>query len=453
MFTIRSLIDRLVLPVLGCALALLAVLLDLLGIGSPGFGLQQWVLFITGLGILFASLILRVRVLHLIERIFRATPMGWREVVLAMASLLLTGVLADLLLRTIMPPRYTATRYGWQMGENAVNQTTVEDSPGQFRDITLRSFQNGFKRWGDTATDKYKVFVLGDSFTHMTRVAYGEEWYAYLENHFPDIELFVYGAGGYGSLQEYMVLDDYIDTIEPDAILWQFCSNDYANNLYDLDRLGYPYNNHAVRPYLEGDKIVYRLPLPLATYRAYSFTADRLLKLYDEFMWHRTTQDLAAYTRSQAQLTEEELAKRRILEKKAWEVTLQIMKKVTARSNGRRIYLFNACSKMTEQDSRICSETGIQCLAGISEYVAEKEKEGLTVRVPNDGHWNKLGNQFAGEKIVAMLRETEFQTVTGTKMDIVSAESCRDSNVTVKQKALAQQAVCIVVRATLVKCF
>jgi hypothetical protein len=410
MSVIRRLIDRLLLPVLGCVLALLAVLLDFLGIGSPGFGLQQVGLFATGLGILFASVILRLRVLPLVEGILSATPMGWREISLAMASLLLTGVLADLLLRAIVPPSYTATRYGWKMGENAIAQTTVEDSPGHFRDITLRSFQNGFKRWGDTTTDKYKIFVLGDSFTHMTRVAYGEEWYAYLEKHFPNVELFVYGAGGYGSLQEYMVLDDYIDIIHPDAILWQFCSNDYANNLYELDLLGYPYNNHAVRPYLEDNKIVYRLPLPLATYRAYSFTADRLLKFYDEFMWRRATQDLVAYMRSQAQLTEEELTRRKILEQKAWDVTLRIMKKVALRAKGRRIYLFNACSKMTEQENRLCSETGIRCLTGIGEYITEKEREGLAVRIPNDGHWNKLGNQLAGEKLATMFGATEIQT-------------------------------------------
>jgi hypothetical protein len=224
----------------------------------------------------------------------------------------------------------------------------------------------------------------------------------------------VYGAGGYGSLQEYMVLDDYIDIVEPDAILWQFCSNDYTN-LYELDLLGYPYNNHAVRPYLEDNKIVYRLPLPLATYRAYSFTADRLLKLYDEFMWRRATQDLAAYMRRQAEMPEEESARRKILEQKAFDVTLQIMKKVALRANGRKVYLFNACSKMTEQENRICSETGIQCLTGISEYVLEKEREGVPVRVPNDGHWNKLGNQLAGERLATMFQATEIQTAHGRK--------------------------------------
>jgi len=99
--------------------------------------------------------------------------------------------------------------------------------------------------------------------TEAYQVSNGEEWYAYLEGHFSNVEVFVSVVEGYGSLQEYLVLDDYIDTIKPNLILWQFCSNDYDNNLYELDLAGYPYNNHGLRPYLEQGAIVYRLPLPL----------------------------------------------------------------------------------------------------------------------------------------------------------------------------------------------
>ena len=57
--------------------------------------------------------------------------------------------------------------------------------------------------------------------------------YAYLEKEFSHINFFVYGGGGYGSLQEYMIWDDYIDEIDPDIVIWQFCINDYWNNSYD----------------------------------------------------------------------------------------------------------------------------------------------------------------------------------------------------------------------------
>jgi len=42
-----------------------------------------------------------------------------------------------------------------------------------------------------------------------------------------DAEVFAYGAGGFGTLQEYMILDRYVDMIHPSLILWQFCLNDF----------------------------------------------------------------------------------------------------------------------------------------------------------------------------------------------------------------------------------
>src|SRR5688500_5741406 len=43
------------------------------------------------------------------------------------------------------------------------------------------------------------------------------------------------GAGGYGTLPEYLVLDQTIDEIQPTMILWQFCTNDFISNDHDLE--------------------------------------------------------------------------------------------------------------------------------------------------------------------------------------------------------------------------
>ena len=140
--------------------------------------------------------------------------------------------------------------------------SSVQDTKGNFRKVVNRYFDHGFKRWPKYNDGKPRVLIIGDSFTQMVQVSNGEEWYAYLERAFPDIAFYVFGGGGYGTLQEYMVMDDYFDEIRPDAIIWQFCRNDFHNNYYELDRKDYPYNNHFIRPYLENGNIVYRLPLP-----------------------------------------------------------------------------------------------------------------------------------------------------------------------------------------------
>lgn len=404
MSKIRSLLDRLVLPALGLGLATCTLVPYLIGIGTPGFGVLKTALLVISLGLLFVNFIFPIRPLTALETLIVNSKVGWQEILLLGFSVVLTGLMADTLLRFILPPTYGQTKYGWTVPANKFKLKTIEDTTGQFREITVRYFQNGFKRWGNPNTDKRKLFVIGDSFTEMPYVSNGEEWYSYFENQVSNIELFVFGGGGYGSLQEYMVFDDYIDSIKPDVMLWQFCGNDYSNNFYDWDLSGYPFNNHMVRPYLEEDRIVYRLPLPYAKFREYSFIADRLLKEYDGLMWRRTTQDLSAYLRS---TTELHAASEKLFKEKAYHVTLKIMKKVKERAKEIPIYLLNTCNNPSEHEYKICSETGITCFPGLAKYMDEK-RDGREIRVPNDGHWNKLGNQLAGERLIRIFRDLDI---------------------------------------------
>ena len=401
---LRGLLDSLVLPALGLGLATFALIPDLIGIGAPGFGVWEIALLVTSIG-LFS-----VRPLTALHRLLTNSNVGWREILLISLSVVVTGVTGDLLLGVIFPRTYVErTKYGWTVPANTANFRTIEDTSGQFRQVTNRYFQDGFKRWGNTNTHKSKWLVLGDSYTQAYLVSNGEEWYAYLENQLRNIELFVYGGGGYGSLQEYMVLDDHIDSINPDLILWQFCSNDYRNNFYEWELSRYPHSSFAFRPFLEGDKIVYRLALPFLKLRQYSFIADRLLKEYDLFKKHLLEggkgQVAADYRRRRA---DSDVVNQNLYMEKAYYVTLEIMKKVKERAKEVPIYLFNACGTLTEHELKICSATGIVCLPGISEYLSEKEREGREVTVPNDNHWNKLGNQVAGERLVRFFKDLDI---------------------------------------------
>jgi hypothetical protein len=185
----------------------------------------------------------------------------------------------DLLLGRIVPKVRTPTKYGWDFLPKKESKV-IQDTKDNYRRVSIEYFDYGFKRWPMTK-DNARVLIIGDSFTAMPFVSNGEEWYSYLERAYQNVRFYVFGGYGYGTIQEYMVLDDHLDNINPDAVIWQFCSNDYENNFYKLDREKYPLNNHGARPYLEDDEIVYRLPLPLETLREISFIADRLLIQYD----------------------------------------------------------------------------------------------------------------------------------------------------------------------------
>ena len=92
----------------------------------------------------------------------------------------------------------------------------------------------GFRRFGDLQARKPRVLVIGDSFTHSTWVSDDKLYYAVIQDKL-DVEVFAWGAGGYSTLQEYLILDKYIDVIQPDVLLWQFCDNDFIENDLNLD--------------------------------------------------------------------------------------------------------------------------------------------------------------------------------------------------------------------------
>jgi hypothetical protein len=48
-------------------------------------------------------------------------------------------------------------------------------------------------------------------------------------------ESFAYGVMGYGTLQQYMILDRYLDEIQPGLIILQMCSNDLINNSLSVE--------------------------------------------------------------------------------------------------------------------------------------------------------------------------------------------------------------------------
>jgi hypothetical protein len=338
-----------------------------------------------------------------------------QEAILLVVSSLLALIVGDVCFNLVFGSVYQPTKYGWTPLENHTTLHTVQDQPGQFRTVENRYFKAGFKRWGNINSPHTKVFILGDSLTEMVQVSNGEEWYAYLEKDFDTVEWFVYGAGGYGSLQEYMVLNDYIDQINPNLILWQFTSNDYIDNSYVWDRKYYPYNNFGVRPYLEHGEIVYRLPMPFPFLRKYSKVADLLLSIYDGKMKERARAIPRTLIHSDkifdtdSPLTEQE-------KNELYRVTLEILRMARERARGIPFFLFHhSGSQRDDREQSLCVEAGMTCIPGVAEHLERQKADGVTIGVVDDGHWNKVGNRYVGEYLVQFLRHNPVAQEVLTK--------------------------------------
>ncbi|MCU0345747.1 MAG: SGNH/GDSL hydrolase family protein, partial [Saprospiraceae bacterium] len=158
----------------------------------------------------------------------------------------------------LTPPYDTAEKddlLGWKMKPGYTYQGEMLDVNRQPYPISLRYDQNGFKAFGDTASTKPKVLFLGDSYTASIEASNEHTFYNILADSL-DFEVFAYGHAGFGTLQEYLVLDKWVDRIKPDLVVWETCSNDFIDNHAPLE-IACGYKVGQRRPYLAEDGSIY----------------------------------------------------------------------------------------------------------------------------------------------------------------------------------------------------
>jgi hypothetical protein len=123
------------------------------------------------------------------------------------------------------PPTIVDPELGWRPKEGYRYDGTRRNSDGTKYNARITQDANGFRMFGDLNSGKPRVLVIGDSDTQAIEVSDDNTYYAILKQRL-DIEVFAYGARGYGTLQELMILEKYYDVIKPDLVLWQYSIDD-----------------------------------------------------------------------------------------------------------------------------------------------------------------------------------------------------------------------------------
>ena len=184
-----------------------------------------------------------------------------RKLLFRLFAVLLSAALSLPLLEALLRLEY-ATRQWYRPSLSFVDDelgwlptaelSTRFTKPG-YGEISYSTNADGFRRFGDPDSGKVKVWAVGDSTTQAYQVSDGEAYYDVLAALHPGLEVFGYGVGGYGTVQQAMVLERFWERIEPDVVVWQLCANDFINNDWELESSSNEHNNHMARPYLGAD--------------------------------------------------------------------------------------------------------------------------------------------------------------------------------------------------------
>jgi hypothetical protein len=105
--------------------------------------------------------------------------------------------------------------FGWVPKSNFTYNRLRSDSVGNTYNVTLTTNEYGFRQWGDLNSEKPRILFIGDSVTGDPNMSDQDAYFGRV-NELVDAEVFAIGGGGYGTLQELMVLRKYVNTIDPD---------------------------------------------------------------------------------------------------------------------------------------------------------------------------------------------------------------------------------------------
>ena len=149
---------------------------------------------------------------------------------------------------------------GWRPNGNLSVERTLVDASGSAYRARVSTERDGFRRFPE-AYGGPCILIVGDSFTHAIEVGDERAFWAVFARRHPDHAVFAIGAGGYGTLQEALLLEQVRPRVRPHIVIWQLCDNDLSDNLFEAERRSVRHNNLTRRPYWEG-AIVYRNPAP-----------------------------------------------------------------------------------------------------------------------------------------------------------------------------------------------
>src|SRR5215204_5017934 len=170
------------------------------------------------------------------------------NVALAMASICLTLIVAELALRTIIPLdsqrpfefRIPHPSLGWVLQPNTTYLYKIPEGTVSvtYNSVGWRDLEHEVEK----PDGVFRILVLGDSFMEANSVPLDNTFHRQLEKFARatgnNVEVINMGVSGYGTLQEYLVFQDIGHLYNPDLVLVGFYDgNDVINNSLELSSI------------------------------------------------------------------------------------------------------------------------------------------------------------------------------------------------------------------------
>ncbi len=295
----------------------------------------------------------------------------------------------------------TDDKLGWKAKAHYTQTYEVNTKRKQVYPVKFATLEGGFRHFGEVSTDKQKLLVVGDSYTQAVEANTDSIYAKHLANAL-DMELFCYGQAGYGTLQQTLVIEAYLDTIRPDMLVLQMCGNDLIDNHAKLEYQ----SNYKVglrRPYLNADNtIAYQVPKPLV---------QRLLE--PSLFLDLIRKKLAVVSYDEEQVAQYKIGKQGKGYKpyaESLEITGRILDRLQQSLEGipMIVLLVSSDQPYTSDIVALCQERGIPCFPEPLKHLKQLEFKKLDVKSSDGYHWTELGHRIIAEQLLIQLDSVQY---------------------------------------------
>lgn len=289
-------------------------------------------------------------------------------------------------------------RLGWKAKPLFAFDGEAKDAAGVSRQISVRTDAHGFRAFGDTNSVHCKVLFIGDSFTLARDVSDSETYFELLRQQL-GIEVFAYGAEGFNTLQEYLVLDEWIDKIQPNVVVLQLCRNDFIGNTLALTKKSCKNQCHVSQPFMQpGGDIAYINPGEGAWAGALNWLPSRLLASVAYRLDNRNSIPTEANT---VEVTIEAQGSSHPLFADSVKTTTRLLEKFKKRCGEVPLLAFDTTMIEPYHTAfqAICNELEISIVPEVPGSVQGAFENGEAVYAEDRYHWNQVGHAYCAKAL------------------------------------------------------
>ena len=290
-------------------------------------------------------------------------------------------------------------KLGWKLKKNFTFTFKEKDFYDESYEVIFKTDSNGLRPFGNLSKNSKKILILGDSFSNDPYSSNEKMWYAILANQLEKNSTFKFGgwsggAGGYGTLQQLLFLDEIMKKIKPDIFILQFCSNDFMNNHQNLELKKGAIGQYSRRPYIDQKNLNvinfnngFLHKILRTNYFGDSKVLNKIIFLYSNFKYNKIGTKIDKNTKK--------------FEDQSIIITEKILEKIGKKLEYLKPIMVNCSSKKIGPNQyweEIGLKAGFVVISDPSdkiELISKNEK----IYFRDGGHFNTLGNKIYGQAL------------------------------------------------------